>query len=73
MIIIGSHNIYDTEVCEANRRRNMTSKSIVAKQLAHAQLSSAPRSKWSQYRVNGLLTGVKIKRDPVTSILYNGE
>ena len=36
--------------------------------LHHAQLWSAPRSNWSQYKVNGLLTAVKIKRDQVTGM-----
>ena len=47
-------------------RRSLMSESIVAKSTGLYQVCSEPRSKWSQYKVNGLLTGVKTKRDPVT-------
>ena len=56
--------------------RSVTSESTVAMYLAHAQLWSAPQSKWSQYKVNWLLTGVKTACDPVTRmwrILCDGE
>ena len=61
-LVFSFTNIQSDIIC----RRSLTSESIIAKQLAHTQLWSAPQSKWSQYKVNGLLTGVKTNRDPVT-------